>query len=191
MRKNPTATQIARRSATLNQKMEECALMMKSVNKFVQATESRIKKDKDLIERLTIENRSLRHSLKMKRLGGKIPKPLTTFPFIFPELPDSPQEILNRTVKEILPLEDNLDSTMKSARTRVLTLCALIQCKTVEELLRCDWKHEGPEWKYFLKYRNFGKVSLLVLSSALNHFKVDRANLPSVSREMATELMGD
>lgn len=103
----------------------------------------------------------------------------SSFPFIFPELTDSPTDILNRRIEEILPLTDNMDPFMKGARDRVIRLFKNCEWQTVGDLLRIEKYMMGPEWERMLRYKNFSKFSLAILAASFNHFKVDEKNLPA------------
>lgn len=99
--------------------------------------------------------------------------------FIFPKLTDSPTDVLNRRIEEILPLTDNMDPFTQGARDRVIRLFKKCEWQTIGDLLRYEKYMEGPKWERMLRYKNFSKFSLCILAASFNHFKVSYKNLPA------------
>lgn len=176
VKKQTRLTRIVRKSRGLKKKIEECSRIMKSVDKFVQGTAAQIASYERQISLLMTENSVLRKALKMS--SRKNP-PVTSFPFIMPELTDSPSSVLDRRIEEILPLTDNMNGVMRGARTRIIKVFKSREWQTVGDLLRANEKIKGPKWDHMLWFRNIGRLSLSIFRASFNHFKVDRKNLPA------------
>jgi hypothetical protein len=176
MKKRLHATVPERISLRIMNQLNDCTRAARSMDKFVQAQAKKMKRYERQIDLLMTENRTLRQALK-KPARKNVPTKLG-FQFMFPAVTDSPVEILNRRIQEILPSDDNMDSAMRNARSRVIKLFSDFGHNSIAEMLRKnDAFLFGPKWEYVLRYRNFGRKSLSILAATFNHFKVDRKNL--------------
>ncbi len=177
MKKQAPSDYNARKPHGSKHTLNACARIQKLLAKLANDTSEQIAFFEEQIKALMTENANLRAKLKMPK--RKEPPVQPESPFTFPELSDSPVDILKRRIEEILPRPEDLDSKMQGARTRVLGLFRDRGWESIGDFLRKNKNAHGPDWEEMLEVRNLSYLSVSFLAAVLNHFSVDRKNLPA------------